>query len=49
MTMIREEIRELDRADSSSERLRSPLEERRIREILDMARELERELRRFQS
>ena len=49
MTKIREEIRELDRADFPSERLRSPLEERRIREILDMARELERELRRFQS
>ena len=49
LAIIREDLRELGRTESASESFRAPLEERRIREILDMARELERELRRFHS
>lgn len=48
LAAIRQEIREIERTESP-EGSRPLFEERRIREILEMARELERELRRFQS
>ncbi|AIA31757.1 HAMP domain-containing protein [Leptospirillum ferriphilum] len=49
LAVIREDLRELDRTELAAKRFRAPLEEKRIREILEMARELERELRRFHS